>query len=436
MSVPTGKMLNQCRLQWRRLRHAHRARVVTAARERLAAIPVVAVTGSASKTTTVKLTAHLLGGEPRVGVSMYANTARDVLGAFARFGPDTEAAVLEASEFPLGNLDGIARLVRPTVAVTTVSGLDHYKEFRGAAGAAQEMACLLRAVPTDGFAVLNADDEQLSRLRTEVAGRVISFGRNPNADYQATELTAAADHRLVVNCHHRDQQYELQTPFLGAHFHVATLAAVATAHQLGVSWPTIQSRLRSFEPVFGRCSLLAIPDGPVFICDTIKSPAWSVQASFSTLEAFATAPRRTLVLGTLSDYGGSSRKVYRTAWSKARPLVDRTVFLRHSPSHVGATEADSANGEAVFLQTAEEIARHLTSTQLPGEVILLKGSSTSDHLDRIAHSFARPVTCWRERCGRSMNCINCEWLYDRTPAPLRPLAKLRHKLLGPRRIYG
>ena len=44
--------------------------------------PVIAVTGSAPKTTTVKLLAHLLGGPPGVGMSLYANTARDALGQF------------------------------------------------------------------------------------------------------------------------------------------------------------------------------------------------------------------------------------------------------------------------------------------------------------------------------------------------------------------
>jgi hypothetical protein len=69
-------------------------------------------------------------------------------------------------------------------------------------------------------------------------------------------------------------------------------------------------------------------------------------------------------------------------------------------------------------------------------VILLKGSSGADHLDRIAHAFVSPVACWLDKCGRNMNCINCEWMRDHTPATLRPLKKLQHKVLGRRRIYG
>lgn len=399
-------------------------------------MPVIAVTGSAAKTTTVKLLAHLLGGAPRVGVSMYANTAQDVLSEFCACGSATDAVVLEASEFPVGTLQQIASQLAPTAAVVTVAGLDHYTVFRGAAGAAREMATLLRALPGNGFAVLNADDAALVSCATDLPCRVITFGTQEHADYRAVEYGVGPAHGLSVVCEHLGARHDLSTPFLGTHFSVATLAAVAAAHELGVDWSVIRERLATFEPVFGRCSLVAIPGGPLFICDTVKSPAWSVSFACDTLKQFDTAPRRTLVLGTLADYPGSSRGAYRKAWRAARPHVDRTIFLRHSPSHVGAREEDLASGEAVFLDSVQAITAFLQQWSVPGEAILLKGSYKCDHLDRVAHHFMEPVTCWQEKCGRGMNCINCEWMRDHTPPLLRPLTKARRKLFGPKRIYG
>ncbi|MFM8735206.1 MAG: Mur ligase family protein [Pirellulales bacterium] len=436
MTSPLRAVTDHARNTIRAIRRARRERRAALCRTRLGAAPVIAVTGSASKTTTVKLLAHLLGGPPRVGVSLFANTARDVLSQFATVGPDTSAVVVEASEFPVGNLERTASSLRPTVAVLTISGLDHYTQFRGAAGAAREMATLARLVPADGLVVVNADDEHLRSAVTDVGGAVVTFGLHADAEYRAVECVEGHDHRLVVLCRHGADTVRLETPFLGRHFHVTTLAAVATAHRLGIPWPEIQSRLASFEPVFGRCSLLAIPDGPLFICDTIKSPAWSIQSSIETLDLFADAPRRTFILGTISDYPGSSRITYRRAWRHANLRVDRAIFLRHSPSHVGASAADVENGRTIFLQSVERITSLVESTAIPGEVILLKGSSLADHLDRIAHDFLAPVACWRDKCGRNMNCINCEWMRDRTPSALRPLRRLQHKLSGRRRIHG
>lgn len=428
--------MDRARRNVRAIRHARRERLVAARRSLLGAAPVVAVTGSASKTTTVKLLGHLLGGPPHVGVSLFANTARDVLHQFIDFGPETAAVVVEASEFPVGNLERTASSLRPTVAVLTVSGLDHYAQFRGAAGVAREMATLARLVPADGLVVMNADDEHLGPAVTGVTGAIVTFGLHPDADYRAIECAEGHDHRLVVVCRHGAETIRLETPFLGSHFHVTTLAAAATAHRLGVSWPEIQARLATFEPVFGRCTLLTIPDGPLFICDTIKLPSWSMQPSIETLDLFADAPRRTFVLGTISDYPGSGRSAYRPTWRHASPRVDRAIFLRHSPSHVGASAADVESGRTLFFDSVERIAAHIRATAIPGEVILLKGSSLADHLDRIAHDFLAPVACWLGKCGRNMNCINCEWMRDRTPAALKPLRHLQHKLAGPRRILG
>ena len=436
MGSAVRRMLIRARNRVRVARHASRARRAAARRELLGSAPVIAVTGTAVKTTTVTLLAHLLGGPPGVGVSLYANTVRDALGQFIQLGPRTSAAVIEASEFPEGNLASIASVLRPTVAVFTISGLDHYTSFRGSAGAAAEMATLARDVPAHGFLVVNADDADLRRSVSDVVAPVVTFGVSPQADYRAIALTVGADRRLTIDCRHGGEHVVLTTPFIGRHFHVAALAAVAVAHRLGVSWHDIRSRMATFEPVFGRCTLLSIPGGPSFICDTTKSPAWSMQSSLETLDAFADAARRTLVLGTLSDYPGDARRAYRRALKHAWDRADRIVFLRHSPSRVGVSAEDVAHGRAVFLGTVEDIAAYLQKTALPGEVILLKGSSGADHLDRIAHAFVSPVTCWLDKCGRNMNCINCEWMRDHTPATLRPLKKLQHKVLGRRRIYG
>ena len=436
MESALRRMLVRARNRLRVARHSTRAHHAAVRRAQLGPAPVIAVTGTAVKTTTVTLLAHLLGGPPSVGVSLYANTVRDALGQFIQLGPRTSAAVIEASEFPQGNLASIASVLRPTVAVFTISGLDHYASFRGSAAAAAEMATLARDIPADGFLVVNADDADLRRAISGVIAPVVTFGMAPEADYRAVALTVGADRRLTIDCRHDGKHVLLATPFLGRHFHVAALAAVAVAHRLGVPWHDIRSRMATFEPVFGRCSLLSIPGGPLFICDTTKSPAWSMQSSLETLDAFADAPRRTLVLGTLSDYPGDSHRAYRKALKHAWHRVDRIVFLRHTPSRVGVSAEDVADGRAVFLRTVKDIAAYLQETALPGEVILLKGSSGADHLDRIAHAFVSPVACWLDKCGRNMNCINCEWMRDHTPATLRPLKKLQHKVLGRRRIYG
>lgn len=391
-------------------RFARRARHAAAVRAGLADVPVVAVTGSAGKTTTVALLAHILGGPSRVTTNAFSNRADDVFQVFDECGPATSAVVLEASEFPIGTLGRIADAARPTVAVLTIAGLDHYVAFRGAAAAAREMAVITRRVPPDGFVVCNADDPELLLAIAGTSVPVVTFGGDTAADYRLVESAIGPGHRLELTCLHDGELVRLATRFVGPHFHVPVLAAAAAAHRLGIPWPEIVAGVASFEPIFGRCSVVAVPNGPTFICDTAKAPAWSCEASFSTLDSFAAAPRRTLVLGTLADYPGDSRRCYRKAVRAALDRVDRLILLRHSASHVGVSAADIAAGRVLLFATVQEIARHVRETMLAGEVILLKGSGRADHLDRIAHDFTVPVRCWLDRCDRGIDCIRCDRL--------------------------
>lgn len=397
--------------QWLRdQRLAGRARRAAMRRATLGDVPVVAVTGSAGKTTTVALLAHILGGPSRVATNAFSNRAEDVFRVFDECGSTTSAVVVEASEYPIGTLGRISEAVRPTAAVFTIAGLDHFVAFRAAAAASREMALLAERLPADGFVVCNADDPELRAALAGTSAPVVTFGGDAAADYRLVDRVIGPDHRLTVVCDHGGEVVHLATRFVGLHFHVPVLAAAATAHRLGVSWPEIAARVAGFEPIFGRCNVVTVSDGPTFICDTAKAPAWSCSAAFATLDSFTDAPRRTLVLGTLADYAGDSRRCYRKAVRAALDRVDRLIILRHSASHVGASAADIASGRVLLLDTVAEIAGLVRETAIRGEAILLKGSCRADHLDRIALDFTLPVRCWLDRCGRGIDCVRCDRL--------------------------
>ncbi len=320
--------------QWLRdQRLAGRARRAAMRRATLGDVPVVAVTGSAGKTTTVALLAHILGGPSRVATNAFSNRAEDVFRVFDECGSTTSAVVVEASEYPIGTLGRISEAVRPTAAVFTIAGLDHFVAFRAAAAASREMALLAERLPADGFVVCNADDPELRAALAGTSVPVVTFGGDAAADYRLVDRVIGPDHRLTVVCDHGGEVVHLATRFVGLHFHVPVLAAAATAHRLGVTWPELAARVAGFAPIFGRCNVVTVSDGPTFICDTAKAPAWSCSAAFATLDSFTDAPRRTLVLGTLADYAGDSRRCYRKAVRAALDRVDRLIILRHSASH-------------------------------------------------------------------------------------------------------
>lgn len=399
-----------------RVRRATRlARAAARLRDRPGGPPIVAVTGAAGKSTTVHLLAHLLGGPPAVATSVSSNAAQDVFRGYLEAGRSA-AFVCEVSEFPAQTLARVAAALRPDLAVLTISGLDHHKAFRTRAAVAAELATLARGTPASGLVLANADDDELIRAITGAPPRVVTFGAAATADYRVTNVTVGADLALSCTCLHGGTAVPLVTRLVGRHQHVAVLAAVAAAHLRGVPWHAIAARVASFEPVFGRCSLMAVPGGATFICDTMKAPAWSCETSLAVLDDCPSAPRRTLVFGTLSDYAGDSRRAYRRLLQQARGRTDRVIFLRQTPSHVGATAEDQATGRVLFFPDVAAIADHLGRTALPGEVILVKGSARADHLERVALAAVAPVACRVAKCGRGRPCVECDLLGGGTRA--------------------
>ena len=409
-------------------RRAARWGRAAARRRRRGGPAVVAVTGAAGKSTTVQLLAHLLGGSPKVATSVTSNRDQDIFRAFLRLGPEAEMFVCEASEFPVATLARVAATLEPDVAVLTISGLDHFTAFRSRDAVAAELATLAHGQSAAGVVVVNADDGHLMRAIAGAPPRIVSFGTTAAADYRATDVAIGADLTLSCICRHAATALPLQTRLVGRHQHVALMAAVAVAHRAGVPWPTIAARVASFEPVFGRCSRIAVPDGPTFICDTVKAPAWSCETSLGILEECRTAPRRTLVFGTLSDYAGDARRQYRRLLRRARSCTDRVIFLRQSPTRVGATADEQVTGRVLFFEDVAAIADHIGRTAVPGEVILLKGSARADHLERVALASEAAVACRADKCGRGRQCVECELLRGtpgratRVPVPRRRLA--------------
>jgi UDP-N-acetylmuramoyl-tripeptide--D-alanyl-D-alanine ligase len=380
--------------------------------------------------------AHLLGNGPTTGACSFGNAATDTIGQFARLPATVRNAVVEISEFPLGSIDVVCETLRPNVAVLTLAGLDHYKAFRTRDAAATEIARLAHLVPADGLVVVNADDTALMTASAGVKASRVTFGRDERADYRLVDTRFDASGRLTIHVARHGAMHVLPTRLLGRHMAVPVLAAIATAHHISGDWCAITERLAHFEPIFGRCSLVEVPGGPTFICDTTKAPLWSMPEAAAVLDLFAQAPRRTIVLGTLSDYPGASRAAYRKACAVARQHADRIIGFRHTRERLDASPEDLADGRALVAHSVREIVDHLRATALAGEVILLKGSVPADHLDRIAHAFREPVHCWLDTCGRGMNCRNCERMSDPHPHRWRVLKSLKRRLEGRKRIWG
>jgi UDP-N-acetylmuramoyl-tripeptide--D-alanyl-D-alanine ligase len=399
-------------------------------RTRLAAVTVVAVTGSCGKTTTKELTAAVLSGLGRGTSSTGSdNCGDDVARDLLSVRPDDRYYVQELGAWGPGTLDAGIDLVRPDLAVVTNLRNDHYSAFHGPAGARAEKGKLVACLPPSGHAVLNADDPGVRQLADRSRAPVAWFGRDRSADLRATEVSSAWPEPLSFRAYHRGRGVPVRTRLHGEHLLGSALAAIAVGLLLGRSLEQAATALAAAEPPARRMTAVTGADQVTFVRDDFKAPVDSIPEVIDFLNA-ATADRRLAVFGRISDYPGRSRRAYSQAARLALTALDGVVFVGRRAVELWGERTDRTReaqdrlrreiglpadhgpipGEMYALGSVADASRFLSGYLRGGDLVLLKGSGPTDHLERIMLSRYRPVTCWRAGCGRTHSCDGCELL--------------------------
>jgi UDP-N-acetylmuramyl pentapeptide synthase len=236
--------------------------------------------------------------------------------------------------------------------------------------------------------------------------RVVTFGIEAG-DVRGRLLPSTWPAGIAVEITAGAQTVVIRTGLAAEHFLLNVTAAVAAATALGEPLPEVGARLEGATTLLGRATLQHVAGGVTLVRADWKSPVWTLPRSLHILRRASGAGRRYLVLGTLSDYGGDARRVYRQAITTALEVADQVLLVGPRVSLAKAF-ATTHPGRVFACATVREAAEALSASVRPPDVVLLKGSNKADHLARIAlHLGGRTVRCWQERCGRIKFCDDC-----------------------------
>lgn len=398
--------------QYRFIRPLHEwavQRLAVVHRHRLGSVTIVGVTGSAGKTTAKDMIAAVLGSlGPGLKSPHTANMSFFLAQTILRTRPRHRFCILELSGHEPGALDYPLRAFRPMIGVVTTIGSDHMSNHGSRESIVAEKGKLVAALPRDGVAVLNADDEHVLAMASRSSARVITYGVSASADLRAENVSASWPDRLTFTARFREETCQVETRLCGAHWLPSVLSALATGLAVGVTLQVGARAVATVEPFQARMSPVEHPDGVVFIRDDVKAPLWSLTTSLDFMRA-ARATRKIAVFGTLSDFAGAERG-YLQAARQALGAVDHALFVgRWAPKALKARRHPGDEAVQAFA-TVEEVSRYLDQFLRPGDLVLIKGSNTADHLVRIPLARTTTVRCWRSDCRKLAFCNTCSLL--------------------------
>jgi len=344
-----------------------------AAARRLWGKPLLAVTGSAGKTTTKEILAHILATRFRVMKS--SGNLNNHIGLplqLLKLEAEHDLAVVEMGMNHTGEIRALGALAHHDLAVVTTVAPVHLEFFGSLAEIARAKYEIIETLHSGGVAVLNADDEYVCQFGRDFKGKVVTFGIKRAADVSAQNIklngAEGSTFELVVGSVGEPVTF----PLVGEHNIYNALAAAAAAMERGLTPSQAAMALSGIAPPDKRGQVLQI-GGATIINDCYNSNPRALEAMIDTLASMK-AERRILVVGEMLELGPTAESLHRECGKHAaEKKIDLVIGVRGMARAV-AEAACGAGTQAQFVETPEQAGEWLAHNLRPGDAVLLKAS--------------------------------------------------------------
>ena len=332
---------------------------------------VVAVTGSAGKTTTKDVIADMLAeGMATTKSEGNLNNHVGLPLSLLRLDETARIAVVEIGMNRSGEIRHLARMAAPRTGVVTNVGYAHIENFGSIDAIADAKRELIESLPADGTAVLNTDDPRVAAFSSRFQGRTVRFGQSPEADVRAEEVRMTPGGMSF-----RVGSTSFESRLAGRHNLSNLLAGVAVAGLYGIGPDRLTERVRRFEARTMRGRRFQHHGITVFD-DCYNSNPDAVRAMLDVLHD-TPARRRIAVLGEMLELGRWAEPLHRdVGTSVAERGIHVLVGIRGAACYMldAAKRAGLRADAAFFFEQPAEAGLLVRRLAEPGDAVLFKGS--------------------------------------------------------------
>ena len=339
---------------------------------------IVAVTGSAGKTTTKEMLRGMLGAGGSIAASAASyNNHWGVPLSLARMPRDTQFGVFELGMNHAGEIWALVKQVRPHVAVITTIAPAHLEYFGKLEAIADAKAEIFEGIERGGAAILPADNSQFDRLKAHAqsagVGRILTFGKSANADGRLLASEPEGDGQKI-RALIQGQEIECVIGAAGAHIAMNAVAALLAVQELGADVARCAAALTQFSALKGRGARVAL-NGIELIDESYNANPASMAAALDLLgqTRLKANGRRIAVLGDMLELGENASALHRGLAEPIASAHTDLVFLCGPHMH-SLWEALQERVRGAYAENSAALAPQLMAALRAGDVVLVKGS--------------------------------------------------------------
>ena len=339
---------------------------------------VVAITGSAGKTTTKEITAEFLSARYRVmrnrgNFNNHIGLPLSLTELTAR----PEVAVVELGMNHAGEIRTLVGIAEPDVRVWTNVGEAHVGFFASVDAIADAKAEILEGATRSTVLVANADDPRISKRIGQFIGRVVTFGLDADSDVHARAIVDRGIDGTRADVTTPSGEIELKTPLVGRGNLANVLAATAVALEFDVPLQIIAERAAVLQPASHRGEVVRLANGVTVIDDSYNANPTATRRALEVLATSSSATRRIAVLGEMLELGNHATALHEDVGRAAAAGVNLLLTVGGDAAAAMAEAAVTAGlprDRVKHFGTSDEAAAAIADLVKPGDLVLVKGS--------------------------------------------------------------
>lgn len=334
-------------------------------------IPVVAVTGSAGKTTTKDIIASVL--EQKYCVLKTAGNYNTNIGMplmAAQLTPQHNIAVFEMGMNSFGEIHNLSIVAKPVIAVITNIGVAHIEMLGSRDGILKAKSEVFDGMDENGIAILNADNDKLQTLH--IKQNIIWYGVENKKGIYAEHIQSHGVESISCDIHTPQGDIKANIPVPGEHMVMNTLAACAVGLELGLTLEQIQKGISCFVPTQMRMNIIKTQYNITIINDVYNANPVSMKASIDVLAK--AEGRKVAILGFMGELGENQKQMHKEVGEYvAQKKIDVLISIGDVAECYDEGAKQKGMKEVYHFESQQDFWKN-TSLLKEGDTVLIKAS--------------------------------------------------------------